>query len=173
MKAKYKMPKPLVHNELIHAFADGALIEELLFDGVWEENKYPDWKEDIKYRIDPRCNYALAKIAELGCDEAVELYLYWLDGGELELFDAYSTKNSWLQLYSPENDPFSEFMHELKVTEKPIRKKKRKIKQVLWVVTYEHSDIVKDSFFLDEGIEPDNLPYIYSCHKVPTCTRDD
>ena len=74
------MPEPHVHAELIKAWADGALIEQ--------KSKYDNsWKLTIdllcsdgnmKFRILPACDYALAKIAELASDDMVELYLYWL-----------------------------------------------------------------------------------------------
>ena len=42
------------HCELIHAWADGATIEEFVpFTGEWETNNDPSWYERSEFRIKP------------------------------------------------------------------------------------------------------------------------
>jgi len=168
MTTKYPMPKPHVHAELIKAYADGAVIEEFAYD-IYLTCGEPSWMEASPHRVKPTCDYALAKIAELGGDDMVELYLYWLDGGEIET-NRFCHNWTLLELG---DDPFKEFYfhlpHNIDIT---IRKKKRMVKQVLWIVTYEHPNIVKDCFFLNEDVEPKSFPEGYTEHKVPSCTRE-
>jgi hypothetical protein len=46
------MNKPHVHREIIHAWADGADIQYLRLDGVWDD--IPPLNESNEYRIKPR-----------------------------------------------------------------------------------------------------------------------
>ena len=178
MSLKYEMPEPHVHAELIKAWAEGAVIEGASkCKLIWREPNHDtmasiiegDWDNATGwlFRIHPTCDYALAKIAELGGDDMVEKYLYWLDGGELVSHFCKSTQYT----PQPHQDPFKEFMQLLSNYDH-FTKKKRMVKEVLWVVTYEHPNIVKDCFFLDEGVEPSSFPTGYTEHKVPSCTRE-
>lgn len=94
MTTKYPMPKPHVYHDLMVAKADGAVILYLnpnnrLMTNPPQQTKFkidnfPQWHPSFLYIIDPKCDYALTKIAELGGDDMVELYLCWLDGGATE-----------------------------------------------------------------------------------------
>jgi hypothetical protein len=43
------------HADVIHAWADGADIQYLRLDGVWEDDSdTPEWFEDAEYRIKPK-----------------------------------------------------------------------------------------------------------------------
>lgn len=48
--------KPHVHADLIKAWADGAIIQILGFDGIWIDivSNAPLWHETRKYRIKPK-----------------------------------------------------------------------------------------------------------------------
>ena len=175
MKTKYPMPKPHVHAELIKAFADGAKIEQKSkYDNFWEISLRPLWVDNnMEFRIEPYQPYTLAKIAELGGDCMVELYLYWLNGGEIE-YATGKDNQIWLSFsnVSKTNDPYKNFEYLTLNHKFTSRKKKRMVKQVLWIVTYEHPNIVKDCFFLNEDVEPKSFPEGYTEHKVPSCTRE-
>jgi len=124
MKSKYAMPEPHVHSEVTKAWADGAIIEELILPTIynnltaceWMETESPDFcEEGVEFRVNPTCDYALAKIAELGGDEMVELYLHLLNGGELEIKDTnYIWKDSDCFILFRDN-PFKEFLKNVEV----------------------------------------------------------
>ena len=111
------MPEPHVHAELIKAWADGALIEQKSkYDNSWKltidllcsdgNMKFRLCSDgNMKFRILPACDYALAKIAELASDDMVELYLYWLDGGELE----FSQSNGEYHIFTKDEACISPF----------------------------------------------------------------
>ena len=42
------------HAEIIHAWADGAEIQYLRLDGVWEDISFPPFSESNEYRIKPK-----------------------------------------------------------------------------------------------------------------------
>lgn len=166
------------HAELIKAYADGAEIEVKSYGGVFvpvkngcsmTNFKMPVFTESNEYRIKPDCEYAIEEIRKLGGDKAVKLYTYWLKGGELEIIpDDHSV---YIPLI-PSRDfanPFGTFKHELEFGIK-FRKKKRTVKQVLWVKVCGEQGVnygwkhYTDSFAgcIDEEL----------WHKVPTCTRE-
>lgn len=41
------------HSELIKAWAEGKQIQRQVSDGVWEDDKHPDWSALNKYRVKP------------------------------------------------------------------------------------------------------------------------
>lgn len=152
------------HAELIHAWADGALIQ--FYSDLHSEwmncfGSILTWDTNLNYRIKPNSNYAKAKIAELGGDDLVELYLYWLDGGEIE-FKCQS--NVFAPLKGIDN-PFINFTTLLEFGGN-IRKKKRTVKQVLWIKANHTSYICRKWVDIDYGISDSEW------HKVPTCTRE-
>ena len=165
MTTKYQMPEPHVHAELIKAWADGAVIHyESDMSGCWETtNGDPSFSPGDKYRISPICEYSIAKIAELGGDDIVDLYLYWLDGGELE-FECQS--NVFAPLKGLE-DPFKNFAALLELNP-TIRKKKRMVKQVMWVIPCVNADGESEAHAIWIEGKPNNCKW----HKVPTLTRE-
>ena len=42
------------HADVIHAWADGADIQYLMLDGVWDDISFPPLNESNEYRIKPR-----------------------------------------------------------------------------------------------------------------------
>lgn len=71
------MTQPHKHAALIHAWADGADIEQELFGGTWIDSPCPSWNLDISYRIklrveQRRYRVALFKSGEVIWVEAVE-----------------------------------------------------------------------------------------------------
>jgi len=42
------------HADVIHAWADGADIQYLRIDGVWEDISFPPFSESNEYRIKPK-----------------------------------------------------------------------------------------------------------------------
>jgi hypothetical protein len=49
------MNKPHIHAELIKQWADGVEIMRKSFaDGLWHEDPYPSWREDVVYRAKPQ-----------------------------------------------------------------------------------------------------------------------
>ena len=42
------------HADVIHAWADGADIQYLMLDGVWDDISFPFLNESNEYRIKPR-----------------------------------------------------------------------------------------------------------------------
>ena len=81
MTTKYKKPKANEYSKLIKYFADGAVIQMKAINDWLTVN--PSWATGSDYRVEPKCEYALYKISELG-DDIAELYNYWLDGQALE-----------------------------------------------------------------------------------------
>jgi len=172
MKTKYPTPKPHVHAELIKAWADGALIKYYsdftkCYSPTHANN--PCWSEYTNYCIDPHCNYAKAKIAELGGNDMVELYLYWLDGGEIT-----TESHSSLSCY-PTNkdidDVFTHFKSLLKDSQRygtKLCKKKRMVKQVLWVTFPDGCD----ESWAETSWLPVEQCHSKNWHKVPSCTRE-
>jgi len=172
------------HSELMHAFADGAYIQQRYQLGVWKSTLKPDWFTDAYYRIDPKCNYALSKIAELNNGATVELYLQWLEGVKLE----YLNKDNWytltaIDIPSANNSPLDFFLtHKLN----KIRKKKRTVTMVTWVCGKFYWD--RDSSFLPYVEIPvdqekptfEDMKDYRECnsmanqiwHKVPTMTKE-
>ena len=150
------------------AHANGAEIECLSSGAnpLWVTLSEPTGLEHRKYRIKPDCKYAIEEIRKLGGDEAVELYTYWLKGGGLEIIpDDHSV---YIPL-TPSRDfanPLGTFKHELECGIK-FRKKKRTVKQVLWVRAVNSSGLTYCRW-VDKDVQikcPD-------WHKVPTCTRE-
>ena len=165
MTTKYPMPEPHVHAELMIAKANKAVIQGQNYNSdKWLIESTPKWFEDRIYRIDPTCDYAKAKIAELGGDYVVELYLYWLDGGELEFFDSMT----YLQLNKAIDDPFIDFIYFLENYGHIVRKKKRIVKQVLWVHEWSGENHMHDCKWLSEDLCCES----YGWHKVPSCIRE-
>jgi len=162
MTTKHPMPEPHVHAELMMAKAEGAVIEYEI-GGVYVLANNPMWYEDATYRIDPTCDYAKAKIAELGGDDMVELYIYWLDGGEV----CSISNGAKVTLGSDSDNPFSLFYEVIKDNE--VIKKKRMVKQVLWVDT--RLEKGKHMHHLWRNIEKGAPRHAY-WHKVPSCTRE-
>lgn len=129
MTAKYKMPEKHTHSELIKAWADGAIVQVQNSVGNWIHTTTISWGSYNKYRIDPTCDYALAKIAKVACRSMVELYICWLNGGELEL----DLSNNGYPIAAPNDDPFSQYLSILDEYG-GVRRKRRIAKQVLWVL---------------------------------------
>ena len=67
-------------RELAHAWVDGAVIKVKISDYNWHLCDRPMWEEESDYRIDPKCDYALANIPE----KHREVYLAWCDGAQIE-----------------------------------------------------------------------------------------
>jgi hypothetical protein len=42
------------HADVIHAWADGAEIQQFCGDGWYDDSDTPNWFEDAEYRIKPR-----------------------------------------------------------------------------------------------------------------------
>ena len=42
------------HADVIHAWADGAVIQQFCGDGWYDDSDTPNWFEDAEYRIKPR-----------------------------------------------------------------------------------------------------------------------
>lgn len=79
------MNVPEKHREVAHAWVDGADIQCLQNEsGEWKRIALPGWYEVDDYRIDPKCDYALAKIPE----KHREVYLAWCDGAEVEVLSS-------------------------------------------------------------------------------------
>ena len=89
------MAQPHKHAALIHAWADGAEIEQELFGGTWIDSPLPSWNLDISYRIKPHIEQRRYRVA---------LYLY--DGeahtktaegpGDAYLIERDASFHSWL-----------------------------------------------------------------------------
>ena len=47
------MPKH-IHADLIHAWAEGAEIQTLTYDGHWRDETFPEWHALCEYRIKAR-----------------------------------------------------------------------------------------------------------------------
>ncbi|CAN8141434.1 hypothetical protein THIOSC15_2930021 [uncultured Thiomicrorhabdus sp.] len=178
MSNEYPMPKPHLHAELIKAWADGAVIQARQdYNYSWYTPIPFNLFKSTTYRTDPTCDYAKAKIAELGGDDMVELYLHWLDGGELISHFCKS------QHYTPQpyKDPFKEFIHILENYD-DITKKKRMVKQVLWIGRCIYASPTNTiETWVDESIDVEAEEWSkfmktgskkYIWHKVPSCTRD-
>lgn len=41
------------HSDLIKAWAEGKQIQRQVSEGVWEDDKHPDWSALNKYRVKP------------------------------------------------------------------------------------------------------------------------
>ena len=153
------MPEPHVHAELIKAWADGAVIGVENSKDNWTRLTFndPSWYVGKKYRVDPTCDYALAKIAWLGGDDMVELYLYWLDGGRVEL---QNSLDNWVPIASSDSyeDPFNYFCGYLDYADSKLRKKKRMVKQVLWVTRFSKIPKFIDS---DKAIDYGELQEVF------------
>ena len=182
--SKYKMPEPHEQRELMIAQSNGAIIEEK--NGKdWMYKRCVAWWLNHDRRIQPNCQYALSKIAELGGDEMVEIYQAWLDGAEIGIDDevlcCYPTNDI--------DDQFEHFISLLKDSKrygKVLCLKKKKFKQVLWVLSSnvrDGSKIVENVGWCKEGEKPiDNINSpidtlngtnsVYYWHKVPTATRE-
>lgn len=164
--SKYSKPLQRKHAGLIKEWANGAEIESIDEDS-YLVIKIPTFSQLFDYRIKPTCDYALAKIAEIGGDDMTELYLYWLDGGEVE----YEDIDGWKELASigtpsVQNSPYNFFLLHLDMG---IRKKERIIKQVLIIYCYsvDSADTPAVRRWHTEG---DKLPYGW--YKVPSMTRE-
>lgn len=90
-----------------------------------------DFRESNDYRIAPDCEYAMNVIHDLGGNEAVEIYQYWLNGGVIQFLSPVEDVNSFLLVqedfedYFPINavrNPFKNFSTSLSIGEK-FRKK--------------------------------------------------
>ena len=124
--------KPHKHAALIKQWADGAEIQVFSTPDGWiPKREYVMFNVEHKYRVKPDCEYAFNKIREIGGKEAVELYKYWLDGGEVERKYA---ADPWKTLNVINDDPF--FSFKISLVNDRQRKKKRTVKQVLWVHAY-------------------------------------
>lgn len=161
------------HADMIHAWADGAIIQEktvrddLLF--VWKDkNPLDPWDDDTIYRIYPKCAYARRIIEDID-DEALDIYLEILDGVEY-LYD----KNG-LACYAPgaEEPLEGKDWHPILLGDDPlvgmqnllasgveIKRKFRKVKQILWVNCGsdgdpKYGDVICSKYF-DEGVTPEN-----------------
>lgn len=55
MTMQKSSPKRHKHADLIHAWAEGAIIQSKLRDGSWTDclNNAPRWHLDVRYRIKP------------------------------------------------------------------------------------------------------------------------
>lgn len=133
------------HYEERIAHANGALID--YFDGdSWLYAPEPSWHEDTKFRVNPKCEYAIEEIRKLGGDEAVENYFYWLGGGELE----FKTSNGcWIDTATDNENPFNIFTDWVAEPSSVIHKKKRAIKQVLWVYVCADTGVAKTIWVKD------------------------
>ena len=172
MTTKYPMPEPLSHHELRIAHAVGAEIEAI-YDIDWVYTSTPLWDKNTEYRIKPDCQYAIAKIAELGGDEMADIYLAWLNGAEIGVDDES------LSCY-PTNDLDDQFQHFISLLKdskrygKVLYLKKKKVKQVLWVGKGCFDGTLEE--WCDVGNVPvntdlmDNLDTVW--HKVPSCNRE-
>jgi len=181
MTTKYPMPEPHPQAELIKAKADGAVIQERLRSGEWVLISNTEWDEALNYRIDPTCDYSIAKIAELGGDHMVDLYMYWLYGGELELEFCKKVTNALLA----GEDPFEDFVSYIK-NFNTIRKKKRMVTKTLWVCSKSYmngENSYRPEVFTDKNhvSQDDIIEAGYADHrdmgrqkwyKVPDCTRE-
>ena len=166
MTTKYPMPEPLSHHELRIAHAVGAEIEAI-YDIDWVYTSTPLWDKNTEYRIKPDCQYAIAKIAELGGDEMADVYQAWLNGAEIgvddESLSCYSTNDV--------DDQFQHFISLLKDSKrygKVLCLKKKKVKQVMWVCTSDTHKNINEVIWLHERL---NIASDY-WHRVPSCTRE-
>ena len=170
MKTKYPTPKLHVHAELIKAWADDYKCIEIDYGSGWYSRYSPDFDDvGIKFRIKPNSNYAKTKIAELGGDDMVELYLYWVEGGEISV--KHNTSLSCYPSNKDIDDLFTHFMSLLKDAKKfgtELCKKKRMVKQVLCVRIEEGLEI--ETKWVSN--KPDFVPPGRAWHKVPSCTRE-
>ena len=125
MTTKYPMPEPRSHHELRIAHSMGATIEGRESNQCgWSERNYGVFGlTRIEIRIKPDCQYALAKIAELGGDEMADVYKAWLDGAEVEDNEV---------LFRLSEDPFNRFMYylnEVPNAKHHLHLKKKKVKR--------------------------------------------
>ena len=120
---------PEKHRELAHAWVDGAVIQCIDKSDpkdIWE-NVNPSWIEEVDYRIDPKCDYAIAKIPE----KHREVYLAWCDGAEVE---GLLTKTMNQEYWYPLNEKTVKDMQEIWCDEYEIRIKPKKVKRWNWLV---------------------------------------
>jgi len=168
MTTKYPMPEPHVHAELIKAWADGAVIQRYAYSHKeWIIKNSQDWNDKAKFRIDPTCDYAIAKIAELGGDHMVDPYMYWLYGGELETKAVNDTWKDADFCNEFDDDPFKQFQELHMYWDGNIRKKKRMVKQVLWVRLEDEFQI--ETKWLEASL---SISEPTCWHEVTTCTRE-
>lgn len=154
------------HYEERIAHANGAEIECLSSGAnpLWITLSEPTGLEHRKYRIKPDCEYAIEEIRRIGGNEAVEYYLYWLKGGELEYKADW---NDWQWIMWQNNgceNPFKGFCAVLTATE--IRKKKQRVREVLWIRCVHSTGINRKWLPEDETIK------CLDWHRVPTCVRE-
>lgn len=155
------------HANLIKAWADGAEIQ-LIVSGEFVDYDRPSFDKHCQYRIKPDCQYAIEKVHQLGGDESVSLYVFWLNGGML-LDQCTGHK---FVLAEVTYDPFASFM-EWKMSGQNITKLIETIKQVLWV---NDSNALltpsgRNASYAD-WFNEDEKPLHPNWHIVPTCTRE-
>lgn len=178
--------KPHKHAKLIKAWADGAEIQYKTNEWYdYSHDEQPYFSGDDVIRVKPDCEYAVEKIRKAGGDEAVYLYLYWLDGGEVEF---KTTNRCWIDTASCNDDPFDIFIGWTGMESCYMRKKKHKVKQVLWICSKCYMDgesSYRPEVFIDSErdypCQKDLMleDYTQHCdmakqtwHKVPTFTRE-
>ena len=106
------------HRELAHAEIDGAVIQVESANGNWVNKLHCGWMDALDYRIDPKCDYALAKIPE----KHMDVYLAWCDGTEIEL--KHPVDVEWMK--NPINAPLAWYEHF------SYRIKPKKVKRWMW-----------------------------------------
>ena len=161
------------HADLIKAWADGAVIERLaswtvindetcLVSGRegWRECA-PRWGFNEKYRIKPDCEYALEYIKREFSATSLEVYKHWLAGGELEVVGGGFGDLEDVNEY---DSPFNSYINRLSFA--TITKKKRTVKQVMWVRLIEGEEMKIYWVDFDKKVK---RAY---CHKIPTMTRE-
>lgn len=187
MTTKYPIPTPHVHAEAIKAWADGAtLMYKNLSDESYIAIGNPTFYAHASYIVNPTCSYALAKIAELSGDNITNLYTYWLDGGEINCSTYLNPTPRTYCSPKPDQDPFNEFVNLLS-NYSNITKKKRTVKQVLWVYADCFLDHNERSFRPEAWVNEDcritssdfcgyeqsyKMNQYNNWHKVPSCTKE-
>jgi hypothetical protein len=125
-----------VESYLIHAIADGAKVEcrnknrNTQTGDRWTEVTNFEvvfTRKDLQFRVKPLCDYVAYRIEAVESWEAVELYKYWIEGGEL-LDDG--------KVFRLTDTPFETFIdHLIDVPNAMswLRKKVDTITQTLWI----------------------------------------
>lgn len=122
------------YADLIHAWADGAIIE-FFAEGDWKqfsENRADFNSAWEKLRVKPTCEYAFSKIRELAGEKAVEFYTYFLRGFSLELFEEGEWHTTNLEESEDEGDSPYEWFLSIVEARCEIRKKSKLMQE--WAV---------------------------------------
>jgi len=186
MESKCKTPKPRSHEKVIKAWADGARILEKGTDGEYHLRAVPGFSPSGHYIVDPVCDYAKSKITELGEDGVIYKYLYWLEGGGLQMSSFINGKVGDVQdALPPGEDPFKQFMDYMEGYSEFL-KNRRIVKFVRWICAKSYMDgncsylpwvdipIDQEKPLLEDMREYEECHKMIKdkWHKVPTLTRE-